>query len=146
MVLHEGHFQNLGCISYTRPPNYYSPFNPVSESLQVSYRNAADLKPSPILPYGKMIKYSALIMIHECTSVFLQRKYLVLKCISMQKKKSSVHVVETRIRKFKFLISLKQKWNKLLGKSIFIPLCVWAGYFYETYLLAKHNLLVAEKE
>lgn len=50
MVLHEGHFQNLGCISYTRPPNYYSPFNPVSESLQVSYRSAADLKPSPILP------------------------------------------------------------------------------------------------
>lgn len=101
--------------------------------------------PAPFF-HWKMIKYSALIMIYECMSVFLQRKYLVLKCISMQKKKSSVHVVETRIRKFKFLTSLKQKWNKLLGKSIFIPLCVWAGYFYETYLLAKHNLLVAEKE
>lgn len=57
----------------------------------------------------------------------------------------SVPAVETRMRKLKFLLCLKQKWNKLLGKSIFIPLCVWARYFYETYLLAKHNLLVTEE-
>ena len=107
LVLHAGHFQNLESIYWIQGHLTRWPLNPASEKLLVSPKNASDLKPSPTPP-EKMIKYPAFIVSYECTSIFLQRKYLVLKCSSMQKKTSGP-VVKSWSDKTNFFAFFKAK-------------------------------------